>query len=145
MWLRRLLSRLGSRADSPLPRAPSGEVGRDGEDLAGRLLREQGLRILARNYRCPAGETDFVALDESTLKTHGAATIVFVEVKTRRSDHWTDPASAVDEDKRRRLRNVARYYCAGRPADLRCRFDIVSIVAPRGQPPRATHIPGAFC
>ncbi|MEK7756799.1 MAG: YraN family protein, partial [Planctomycetota bacterium] len=53
-------------------------MGRQGERAAARYLRRRCYRILARNYRCFAGEIDLIASQ--------AATIVFVEVKTRQPD-----------------------------------------------------------
>ena len=125
--------------------ASDASLGRRGEDLAARHLKKHGLKILARNYRCPVGEADIIALDTSTRKDCGAETIAIVEVKTRSSDAYTDPASAVNADKQRRMRKVARYYLAGRDAaDFNVRFDVVSIVARQGQDPDVRHIPGAF-
>ena len=121
-------------------------VGRRGEDLAAAHLKRCGMKILARNYRCPAGEADIIALDDSAKGPPDAETIVFVEVKTRSSDKHTDPHSAVNADKQRRIRKVASYYLAARDAARRhdARFDVVSIVLRDGRPPRIEHIPGAF-
>jgi putative endonuclease len=129
----------------PFARRNSRGLGADGETLARRYLSRLGLKILAENYRCPAGEADLVALDKSTRKTLGAETVVFVEVKTRASDHFSDPESAVDADKRRRMRKIANYYLSTRGSDgLNVRFDIVAIVCPPGEEPHIRHIPDAF-
>lgn len=120
-------------------------LGRRGERMASRALRKRGMKILARNYRCPRGEIDLIALDRSTRREWDAETIVFVEVKTRTSDRYTSPAGAVDAEKQRRLRRAADYYLASRPTDeYAVRFDIVSIVAAPGERPRIEHLPGAF-
>jgi len=120
-------------------------LGQRGEKAARRFLRRTGLKILARNYRCPVGEIDLIALDTSTRSRLGAETIAFVEVKTRSSDDYTDPASAVDAEKRRRLKKVADYYVNTHDADdLNVRFDIVSIVAREDQKPQVRYIPDAF-
>ena len=120
-------------------------MGAAGEKLARRHLRNAGLKILAQNYRCPAGEADLLALDASTRSTDGVETIVVVEVKTRSDDHYTDPESAVDARKRDKLRKIARYYAsAHRAGDLNIRFDIVSIVIRPGTEPQIKHIVGAF-
>ncbi|MFP4055113.1 MAG: YraN family protein [Phycisphaerae bacterium] len=130
-WLGRLRS-----ADS---------LGTRGEKLARRHLKRRGMKILASNYRARGGEVDIIALDPTTRAETSAETIVFVEVKTRTSDRYTDPASAVDNDKRRRLRKAAGQYLASRPTDgYATRYDIVSIVIPPGQNPRINHMPGAF-
>lgn len=120
-------------------------LGVKGEKLAKRHLRRAGMKILATNYRCPAGEADLIVLDFSTRKTHGAETVVFVEVKTRSSDRYVDPEAAVDEDKRRQVRRVSAYYLRHHDAaGFALRFDIVSIVIRDGQQPQIRHIRDAF-
>ena len=114
------------------------QIGRRGERLAARALRRSaGCRILARNYRCPAGEADLIAL--------AGDTIVLAEVKTRSGDAYIAPAAAVDARKRQRYRNVARYYLhrTGR-SDLPVRFDVITVVLRPGAKPQVRHIPNAF-
>jgi putative endonuclease len=126
----------------PTRQPPLGQLG---EKLGRRFLKRQGLKILASNYRCPAGEIDLIALDRSTARAGGADTICFVEVKTRSSDQYTDPQSAVDDQKRRHVRKAAQQYLAARDAaDLNVRFDILAVVLEPGQAPRINHFPGAF-
>ena len=135
----------GRRPKRQSSEARTARLGRQGEKLACRLLGKKGMKVLAQNYRCPAGEADLIALDPSTRKELGAETIAFVEVKTRTSDRYTPPEAAVNADKRRRMRKVADYYLASRKAqDYAIRFDIVSIVIRPGQEPEVRHIPGAF-
>ena len=118
-------------------------LGPRGEKLAAKHLKRQGLRILARNYRCPVGEVDIIALDRST-KAAGAETIVFVEVKARSSDRHVDPESAVNADKQRRLRNVAEYYIQRRRAEAyNVRFDVVAVIV-SGDGPVIRHTSNAF-
>ena len=50
------------------------ELGKLGEDLALKTIKQMGYRCIARNYRCPLGEMDIIARDGDTL--------VFVEIKT---------------------------------------------------------------
>jgi putative endonuclease len=103
------------------------------------------MKILARNYRCPVGEADMIALDRCTRGQLGAQTIAFVEVKTRSSDKHTDPHSAVNADKRRRVRKVAKYYLASHAAEqYNARFDVVSVVIRDGERPRVQYIKEAF-
>jgi putative endonuclease len=99
----------------------AGWLGNEGERLAARYLRRQGFRILARRYRTPAGEIDLVARDGKS--------IVFVEVKTRRSEAAGQPHEAVDHYKQAQLTRLAlaflkRFRLLEQPA----RFDVVSIV-----------------
>jgi putative endonuclease len=126
-------------------RGGSGDLGRRGERKARSLLRRKGLKILARNYRCPSGEIDLIALDRGTRRSLGTETLVFVEVKTRTSDRYTDPASAVNADKQRRVKKAASYYRHRRGAsDLAVRFDVVSIVLPETGAMKLRHIEDAF-
>ncbi|NLF33182.1 MAG: YraN family protein [Planctomycetes bacterium] len=113
-------------------------TGRRGERLAAKALKRAGCAILARNYRCAAGEADLVALA-------GDDTLVFAEVKTRSTDRYADPELAVNKAKRERYHKVARSYLRtiGR-SDLAVRFDIVAVVLPRGARPVIRHIPDAF-
>ena len=120
-------------------------LGPRGEALARRHLRRAGLKVLARNYRCPSGEIDLIALDRSTRKSLGAETIVFVEVKTRADAHHASPANAVDARKRRQIERAADDYLARHDTEgYRVRYDIVAIVLPEGGKARIAHIRDAF-
>lgn len=112
------------------------DVQRAGEDAAAAFLRRRGMRILARNWRVRLGELDIVA-------RHGR-TLVFVEVKARRTDAFADPAVGVDHRKQQRLRRLAAAYLAlERPAFADCRFDVVTVVLDARRP-RVEHIVAAF-
>lgn len=90
------------------------------EQQACRLLQQAGLRLLARNYRCRLGELDLVMRDTDT--------VVFVEVRYRRSSRWGSAEESVDWRKRQRVVNAARHYLLTHPhlADQPCRFDVVA-------------------
>lgn len=106
--------------------------GESAEALAASFLQRRGLKILARNYRCRFGEIDLVA--------QSGAILVFVEVRSRRSDAFGGPAESITATKRRRLVAAARHYLAAageRPA----RFDVVLM---RGEPPQIEWIADAF-
>ncbi len=95
-------------------------LGRRGEELAAQRLQAEGYRLLARNYRCPAGEVDLVAQDGECL--------VFVEVRTRRGDRWGTPEESVTRDKQARLVLVAEHYLAEHEAwDVDWRIDLVAV------------------
>jgi putative endonuclease len=95
-------------------------LGKTGEDLAVRELQRRGYAILARRYRTRFGEIDIVARDGETL--------VFVEVKARRTARCGTAAEAVTRWKQRRIGAMALDYLAwsGR-LDVRCRFDVVAV------------------
>lgn len=97
------------------------KIGAAYEQLAANYLRKNGYRILEKNYRCPLGEIDLVAMDGSYL--------VFVEVKYRGSSRDGNPLEAVDQRKQRIIGRVARYFLLSHPkyTDTACRFDVVGI------------------
>jgi len=138
----------GLRVKPSFSPTPTKALGNRGEDLACRFLKKAGLKILARNYRCPTGEIDIIALDPATRKTDAhTETIVFVEVKTRSTAAKASPATAVDARKRNQIRKAARYYLRHYPAaGLLTRYDIVAVVIEpnRHQKPDIRHIKHAF-
>lgn len=75
-------------------------IGRAGEALAAEILKQDGYHIVKRNYSCRWGELDLIAKKEKTL--------VFVEVKTRLNQQYGSGREAVDERKRKHLRNCAQ-------------------------------------
>lgn len=95
-------------------------LGADGERAAEKYLRRQRYTILERNYRCPLGEIDLVALDGKT--------VVFVEVKTRTGEGHGGPLEAVDTRKQRQIGRVAQTYLLHhRLQDRDARFDVVGV------------------
>ena len=113
-------------------------LGAQGEALAARYLQRQGYHIIERGVRTGRGENDLVA-------RHGQ-TLVFVEVKTRRSLRAGNPVLAVAELKQRRLAQLALDYCQQhRLLDCPARFDVVGIVwPPDSRRPKIAHYVGAF-
>ena len=100
--------------------------GHEGERIAADYLIDQGLRILARNYRYDQGEVDLVCEDGDEL--------VFVEVKTRTSRAFGEPEEAVTESKQEQLRKVAEGYCQEFCLDDKFyRFDIVTVMMEGGK------------
>src|SRR6202046_55546 len=100
-------------------------LGRRGERAAEKHLRHSGYRIVARNFRAAGAEIDLVAMDGETL--------VFVEVKTRRSLDAGAPEEAVDERKQKRMRRAAEVFARRYGADeVEMRFDIAAADARAG-------------
>jgi putative endonuclease len=95
-------------------------AGMQGEELACSELRRRGYAILARRYRTRFGEIDIVS--------ERGGTLVFVEVKARRTRRYGEASAAIPFWKRRRLAAMALDYQAwtGR-LTTRCRFDVVAI------------------
>ncbi len=113
------------------------EIGALGEQLAVDHLRSLGLRVLERNWRCRYGELDVVAADEM------ARTVVFVEVKTRRSDRFGGVEEAVTPQKLRRLRRLAGLWLAAQETGWPfVRIDVVGVRIGRRRAPEITHLQG---
>jgi putative endonuclease len=95
-------------------------VGDAGEDAVARWYERAGFEVLARNWRVRAGELDVVA--------RRAGTVVFCEVKTRRSDAYGQPFEAVTARKQARIRGLAMQWLAdtGEHGDV-LRFDVASV------------------
>lgn len=112
--------------------------GNAGERAAARFLRQQGYRILSRQWLTRWGEFDLIALDGDT--------IVFVEVKTRRSDRYGHPAEAVTRAKQQRMTRQALVYLKRYGLlERRARFDIIAIVWPENsKQPQIQHLKNAF-
>jgi putative endonuclease len=112
-------------------------VGRYGERVAARHLEAAGLRVLATNWRCAAGELDIVASEGDVL--------VFCEVKTRSSTEFGLPAEAVGLVKARRVRALARQWLLDHPGwQGELRFDVVSVLRRRRGAALVEHLRGAF-
>ncbi|MDO5301238.1 MAG: YraN family protein [Tissierellia bacterium] len=113
-------------------------LGKRGEDLAATFLENLGYRILQRNYRTRRGEVDIVALDRFTL--------VFVEVKSRRSSTYGRALEAVDEHKQRQIYQTAEAFLHEHQGegyyDLNVRFDVVEVYGT--EPPEIYHHRGCF-
>lgn len=96
-------------------------VGHAGEAAALTYLREQGLRILAKDWRSRVGQIDIVAEDGETL--------VLVEVKTRRGTGFGLPEEAVDSRKRQKLRVLMETYRAATKRQKQpCRIDVLGLI-----------------
>lgn len=96
------------------------ELGNSGEEKAVEFLKKMGYEILHRNFRCKLGEVDIIAKEGNT--------VVFVEVKTRRSLKFGYPSEAVTITKQRHLKRVAEYFVQRQKVkDCMFRFDVVEV------------------
>ena len=93
------------------------------EDQALLFLQGQGLKLVARNWRCKASELDLVMRD--------ADTVVIAEVRKRRRDDYGFAAETVDRRKQAKLVRATRLLLAVRPelAEAPLRFDVVTLDA----------------
>ena len=119
-------------------RFPEKSLGDRGEDAAAKYLKHEGYHILARGLDSPLGELDIVAVD--------GRTVVFVEVKTRRSDDAGRPSDAIDQRKEQRMTQAALAYLkSNRLLNYSSRFDVVAITWPDdARQPAIEHFKNAF-
>lgn len=95
-------------------------VGNAAEAACARYLTTQGLRLIDRNVKCRWGELDLIMMDQQTL--------VFVEVKARRSNYFGGGLAAVTTSKQQKLRRAAQWYLLQRRlSEAQCRFDVVDM------------------
>jgi len=113
------------------------KLGDLGERLAVDALQRRGYDILTRNWRCPLGEIDIIAQDHATL--------VIVEVKTRRGRSAGTPEQGVDARKQAKLCELAQCYIQSASWEGDVRLDVVGVeLSPGGKLLRVTHWPGAI-
>ena len=107
---------------TPLP------IGVQGERLATKKLRRSGYKIIERNIHLGRYEIDIIAQKGDT--------VVFVEVKTRRTAEVAAPEENVTAEKRRRVIAAARVYIDRRnDPELYYRFDVASVLIPESGKP----------
>lgn len=109
-------------------------IGDRGEQLAVDHLIAHGVQIVERNWRCDRGEIDIVGIDGDTL--------VFYEVKTRRSTRFGTPVEAVTPAKAHRLRRLAgRWMGEHAHSSPHVRIDVLGLSV-RGRTVDIEHVRG---
>ncbi len=93
------------------------KLGVAAERAAETFLREQGLSVVARNWQCKTGEIDLICKDGKTL--------VFVEVRQRRSRQFASAAESITSAKQQKLIRTAETYLLTCKQTPPCRFDAV--------------------
>ncbi len=120
-------------------------VGEFGENVAAEYLLRNGFRMVASNFKAPigrnrkgvqfTGEIDLIALEDDTL--------CFIEVKTRSSDEFASPLSAIDLRKQRQITRTARVYRKiFNIKDQKFRYDAIAIILNKHKAPKIQHIKG---
>ena len=112
-------------------------LGAAGERAAAAWYEARGFTILARNWRCRAGELDLVV---------GApGLVIFCEVKSRRTVRFGAPFEAVTVAKQRRIHRLGMQWLREHPqGGAEVRFDVASVFVPRDEPPRIEVLEGVF-
>ena len=108
-----------SRPSSPTTKA----VGDSGEELALRYLLKNGLVLVARNFKTPGrggGEVDLIMRASD-------GTLVFVEVRQRKSTSHGGAAASISATKRRRIIYAAQHYISRLARMPPCRFDVIAL------------------
>jgi putative endonuclease len=108
------------------------------EAAAAVYLKSHGYRIVARNYTCPFGELDLIAVDHDC--------IVFVEVRSTGRDDSDRAAASVDSRKQKQLTRLAVHYLQSRKLlNQAARFDVLAVSWPTGKgEPSIVHLQNAF-
>lgn len=137
----RILDRVPFHTKSEKNVAAHHRTGRRGEEAAYFYLRRRGYVIVARNFRTPRhhGEIDLIGWDKDVL--------CFIEVKTRTTRDVKPAQAAVDREKRRAIRRVARDYLRSLPEQKfpqapPWRFDLVTVYYEERKSPSKRAEPG---
>jgi putative endonuclease len=113
------------------------EIGKKGESIAAGYLSENGYEIIEKNYKYGKGEIDIIAGRDDVL--------VFVEVKTRQNLEFGPPELAVNLQKQRQIKKIAKAYLyKNQISNLDCRIDLIAIVYKDSNDYTLNHIQNAF-
>lgn len=115
------------------------DLGVAGEQLASSYLESHGWEVVERNWFCPFGEADIIAIDP-----YGE--YVFVEVKTRYvwdEEHEPQPELAVDHEKQERYRRIAAQYLMQEDVTM-ARCDVIAVSVFASHKASVRHIRYAF-
>ncbi|MCI0655380.1 MAG: YraN family protein [Methylococcaceae bacterium] len=93
--------------------------GEEAESIALEFLKKQGMRLIERNYHCRNGEIDLIMEHLGTL--------VFVEVRFRKSSAFGSALESIDARKKSRIIHCASHYLSTRKVSKTARFDVVAI------------------
>ncbi len=104
--------------------SPTVRTGLAHEQIALDHLLAQGLTLEQRNYRCRLGEIDLIMRDGQT--------VIFVEVRYRRSAGHGGALASIGHAKTRRIAMSAQTYLKQRygTLDMPMRFDVVALDGP---------------
>ncbi len=112
-------------------------LGKSGEEVAIAYLKKNKFKVIERGFRFHRGEIDIIAYERDTL--------VFIEVKTRKSLEFGLPEESVTSFKQQQIRKIAEAYLAMRSLrNVPCRFDILSLFFSPKDGYRVNHLRDAF-
>lgn len=114
-----------------------GDLGKKGERVAVKYLKKLGFEIIECGFKAMRGEIDVIARENDT--------IVFVEVKTRKTNEFGSPVEAVDFRKQAQIKKIASIYISKRYRKfIPCRFDVVGVFVREKGDFEISHIRNAF-
>lgn len=114
------------------------ELGRRGEEIAVKMMTQQGMHVIEQRWKSHHYELDIIAFDPETKE------MVFCEVKTRASTAWGRPEDAIDWRKIRNTVRAANHYMKMNNYNYSVRFDVFAIVLPPKGEPDVFQIKDAF-
>jgi len=112
-------------------------LGKTGEEVARRYLEKKKYKIVGRSFRLFRGEVDIIAYDRKTL--------VFFEVKTRKTKNFGSPEESVTSSKQQQIKRIALGYLTKKGlSSVACRFDVLSVFVDEKNGYTISHIKDAF-
>jgi putative endonuclease len=106
------------------PKASHLQRGEATEQLACEYLQAKGLQLLQKNYRLKMGEIDLIMRDGQT--------IVFIEVRYRKTTSYGGALQSIDSRKQARIIRTAQHYLQYRAPEAQARFDVIAIEGNNG-------------
>ncbi len=112
--------------------------GQQAETLACEFLSDKGLKLITKNYHCRYGEIDLIMQQDQT--------IVFVEVRSRKSNSLVDSASSVNWSKQQKLQRTAENYLQKNNvhSSIPARFDVIAVTNNKDKSTQIDWIQNAF-
>lgn len=112
-------------------------IGKIGEEIAVKYLQDIGYEIIQRNYSCKLGEIDVIAKYKGEL--------IIIEVKTRTSNLYGQPAEAVNDIKQKHIFKAAQYYLIkNKMEDTLVRIDVIEVYLNKNKTYKLNHIKQVF-
>jgi putative endonuclease len=111
------------------------EKGKQAEQFACDYLSQQGLLLLDKNYHCRLGEIDLIMQHDSTL--------VFIEVRYRKNNHYGGAKESITAKKQQKIQSTALHYMQKHQKNTNARFDVIAITG-QGEEQQFEWIQNAF-
>ncbi len=94
-------------------------TGKDGEAFACTYLKQHGLQLVEKNYRCRYGEIDLIMLDQTML--------VVIEVRVRKNNLYGGALESITAKKQAKIIRTTEFYLIEKKINKPLRFDVVAI------------------